>query len=108
MKRKRTKYFKKYMHERYHSDKEFREKVKKLNKDLKRKKVKNWRKKNLCIICGGKRDSKYFKSCNKCRAVLRDWAMNKYNSDKIKVNEEFIDKIFSRKEKSLELGEVDA
>jgi len=60
-------YRKKYMKEKYNSDEEFRKKaIECIKKSYKRKKQERI-KKGLCVRCGGVRENKKWKYCERCR-----------------------------------------
>lgn len=69
---KRKEYSNEYFYNRYHSDSKFRKQLIELNKESYRKRKALRVKKGLCIVCGGVRDNKRWKSCDKCRKKLRE------------------------------------
>lgn len=71
-KKKRKEYIRQYINKRYHSDKDFHDKVVEGVKKSQRKNKKKWAKKNLCMRCGKMRDSKW-KTCESCRKIGRRW-----------------------------------
>ena len=65
-------YRKEYFHNRYHSDSKFRKLLIDLNLKCYRKRKDLRIKKNLCMVCGGVRDNKRWKTCDKCRKKKRE------------------------------------
>jgi len=72
-KSKRSKqYQKEYIMDRYHNDKEFRERYKRSVRKSHKKMRDRRRELGLCTKCGGKIEYKSYKDCNKCREKARN------------------------------------
>ncbi len=77
-------YQKKYMHERYNNDEEFKKRVLEHDKKSFKKRSKEWRKQGLCTRCGREKINKQYKLnkqqyklCGMCREKHRkNWRKN--------------------------------
>ena len=75
--KKRYKYKKKYFTERYNNDEEFRKRMIGYIQSSFNKRRKEWKKQELCILCGRIRKDKNYKLCEGCRNKKREYEKNK-------------------------------
>ncbi len=69
--KKRYAYKKQYLNERYNNDKEFRKRhIKNIQNSFERRRER-WKKEDRCLVCGGKKIEKKWKSCEGCRKKQR-------------------------------------
>jgi predicted transcriptional regulator len=72
--KKRQPYTSQYLKERYNNDEEFRKRFIKTVGDSHKRMRKKWISEGNCSRCGGKREDKRWKTCERCRETLRKYS----------------------------------
>ena len=67
----RRKYMKEYQNNRYHNDPDYKKYMQEQNLKNQKKNREYWKKNNLCLRCGKKREDEKFKQCLNCRVKSR-------------------------------------